>query len=153
MRTGNHIVASTAAGLAISVAQAALLAHVLMDSLPYKEMYFPPARLYADLGRFLTVACPVFGLVIAFTVARKWPVWSPAIVAAAVPLFAFLAVATATFAVPTPTGYVSSAPDFSFSAALRDFVSWCSVALVLGIVCSVVAWPLLHFSRPKLGAV
>ncbi|MFL6236443.1 MAG: hypothetical protein ACJ76N_25155 [Thermoanaerobaculia bacterium] len=113
--------------------QADNLAHILTDSDPFKEMWFPPAELYVSCAGVIRWLVPITAAATALACARGRTKPAAAVLGAvAGPVCAWLIVAVQSFSVAAPRGYINEAPDFSRPGALRDFAFWCIFAAVLG---------------------
>jgi hypothetical protein len=124
--------------------------HLLVESLPYKEMGVPPSSLYARLGGFLLIGCPVLGAAFsAFVVTRRRVLTAPILTAIAIPVFAFTVVFLVSSAAPAPPGSISAAPDFTYRAALRDFALWSFIAAALGTIPAAIVSAVLFLERDR----
>jgi hypothetical protein len=113
--------------------QADNLAHILTDSLPFKEMWFPPADLYVSCARVIRWFVPITAAAAALACARGRTMPVAAVLGLVVgPVCAWLIVAVRSISVAAPPGYINEAPDLSRAGALRDFAFWCIFAAVLG---------------------
>jgi hypothetical protein len=131
----------------IGYVQASNLAHLLMNSLPFKEMWFPAASLYASAAQTIVWLGPISAATSSFILASRRTIRIAAIAgSAAAPLVSWLIVAARTGFVVPPAGYVNEAPDFSRVGALQGFGFYCAVAMLFGVV---LALPTVFFLGRK----
>jgi hypothetical protein len=113
--------------------QADELAYILTDSLPFKEMLFPPADLYVSCAHVIRWLVPITAAATALVCARGRTMPAAAVLGLfAGPMCAWLVVAVRSLSIAAPPGYINEAPDFSRAGALRYFAFWCIFAAVLG---------------------
>src|SRR5690348_13276375 len=109
--------------------QADNLAHLLTDTLPFKEMLFPPADLYVSCAHVIQWLAPITAAATALMCARGRTTPAAAVLGLfAGPMCAWLVVAVRSVLIAAPPGYVNEAPDFSRAGALRYFAFWCIFA-------------------------
>lgn len=148
LKTRVQIWVPTLAAVVVGYLQASSLAHILTDSLPYKEMRFPPASIYVSAAQTILWLGPLGAAAVAIVTARTQTSRLAGLFGTfAAPLLGWLVVAIQSFQAVAPRGYVDEAHDFNRTSALSDFTLWCVVAIVLG--CLLVTPTLLTAIRQR----
>lgn len=120
---------AAAVALAITVGQALLLAHTLIDSKPYKIMAEPLPRYYAIVGWILPLIA-IVATAAAMAATRRRVAFAPVVAAFLFPALSFLAV-VAVVVLVSPV-HLEISGDFGMNAAHADFAKQSAIVAILG---------------------